>query len=358
MYPTLFNLGPIPVRAYGFMMMLGFLISIHLAARRARRCGADEELVLNIGLIALITGVLGARLFYVIHYPEHFSSVIQYFAIWTGGLEFYGGFLLAVAAILIYMYRRKQSIRLYMDILAPAIMLGLAFGRIGCFLNGCCWGKPTSLVCAVKFPYASPAFQHQWYRTRQLAVPGEFIMNQAQGRPILIDRETLNAPDQKLADLLKKVRPHTANARELEMVDQHLKKWNTTLAGLKKLADKIDLRSLAVHPTQLYSSFNALAISLILSWYFWRRRKHGMVIALLFVIYPINRFLLELMRADNPYDTFGLTVSQGVSLAVVPIALLFMLYLRRLDDVSPRVAVAAKGEERRAKSEKRKAKSD
>lgn len=348
MHPTLFELGPIPIRAYGFMMMVGFLLSIHLAARRARRCGADEDLVLNLGLIALIVGVIGARLFYVMHRLPFFlrqdNPLMAIVNITSGGLEFYGGFLLAVAAVIFYIRRKKRSIRWYMDILAPAIMLGLAFGRIGCFLNGCCWGAPTELPWAIRFPYASLAFEHQWQQTHELEVPGEFILFTSDGQPYVMPRETLAMSDEAFQAALAKVDPsgRSVNAIVYGMVNGHLQHWDLTLAELRNLTKALDLKSLPVHPTQWYSFLNALLISLLLGAYFWRRRRHGLVIAWLFVIYPISRFVLEAIRSDNARDTFGLTVSQGISMIVVPAALLLIWYLHRLPEMSPRAVAELK----------------
>ena len=107
MRSILFNLGPIPIRSYGLMMMIGFLVAIYLAARRARKCGANEEVVLNIGLISLFCGLLGARLFYVIHYWPKFAAakntILAIMNLTSGGLEFYGGFLLAGACVFAYL---------------------------------------------------------------------------------------------------------------------------------------------------------------------------------------------------------------------------------------------------------------
>jgi len=360
MHPTLFNLGPLPIRSYGFMMMLGFLVSIHLAARRARRCGADEELILNLGLISLIVGIMGARFFYVVHYlPTFLKTDNPLFAainLTSGGLEFYGGFLAAVVVIIVYLRLKKRSIRWYLDILAPSIMLGLAFGRIGCFLNGCCWGAPTKMPWAITFPYGSLPFEHQWLNTYKIAVPGEFILTTGLGEPFLIKQETLKMSDEQLRNKLAKAGPaavgggcRAGDVRYLGMVKGHLDGYGVTLADLKELVRTLNLKSLPVHPTQLYSCANALLISWILSLYFWRRRRHGMVFVSMFVIYPMTRFLLEMIRSDNPHDTFGLTISQGLSVAVIPLAILSMLYLSRLPEISPRAAAELSAKEAKSR---------
>ena len=101
------------------------------------------------------------------------------FDITAGRPEFYGGFIGAMVAILVYMKLSKVSIRLYLDILTPSLMFGMAMARIGCFLNGCCWGGPcpAHLPWTVQFPYASPAQYRQW-EERQVTLPAELIIDQ------------------------------------------------------------------------------------------------------------------------------------------------------------------------------------
>jgi len=340
MHPTLFELGPIPIRSYGFMMMIGFLISIHLASRRARKDGANEETVVNLGLISLLTGIIGARVFYIAHHWSQFAAldnpVFSMINLTTGGLEFYGGFLTAVAAVIFYMGVKKRSMRWYLDILAPSIMIGLACGRIGCFLNGCCWGAPTKSPISVQFPYGSLAFEHQWQKTHEVKVPAELIMTASNGTPFLIDREMIKMTDQELQDNLKKAAPNTSQAYFLGLLDKHLKKFHVTMDDLRKIVKEQDLKTVHIHPSQLYASISALLVAWVLSVYYWRRKRDGMVIAWLFVLYPICRIFEEAIRADNPHDTFGLTISQGISVAAIPVALLFMLLLRYMPAQSPK----------------------
>jgi len=342
MHPTLFHLGPIPIRSYGFMMMLGFLAAVITSSRRAKKCGADPEFVTNLALLSLLSGVIGARIFYVVHHwPAFAVSGNPLFAIinlTAGGLEFYGGFLAAVACVYIYLRRKNKSIRWYLDILAPAIMLGLAFGRIGCFLNSCCWGKVTKCPLAVRFPYASLPFEHQWLKTHQVKVPAEFILYAPDGTPFIIDRNLIQLTDSQLKTELANVKPNSSRGILLNILNTHLQRYHLTMAELRQMIKKLDLRSQPIHPTQLYSSFMALMISLFLGWYFWHHKYDGAVFIMMFIIYPINRFLIEMIRADNPHDTFGFTVSQFISLVAVPLAILAFLMLRFLPADSPRKA--------------------
>src|SRR5262245_52820514 len=151
MRPTLFNIPFLPawlgdIKSYGVMMMIAFLTGIWLACRRAERSRANPDVILNMGFIALICGIVGARAMYVIHYWDtHFANQPNpwwaAFDIRAGGLEFLGGPILVVPALWIYLrYVARVSTRWYLDMAAPALPWGLAITRIGCFLNGCCWG--------------------------------------------------------------------------------------------------------------------------------------------------------------------------------------------------------------------------
>jgi phosphatidylglycerol:prolipoprotein diacylglycerol transferase len=155
----------IPIYSYGLMMVIGFICAIQLAKFLARRSGLDPELFVNAGLLALITGVVGARLSHVLENLSQYTTVTANRSAWdnfvdainirSGGLTYYGGFLLAFPTLVYYALKKKIPLRLGMDIVAPCIVIGLGFGRIGCFLNGCCYGDRCELPWAVTFPYHS-----------------------------------------------------------------------------------------------------------------------------------------------------------------------------------------------------------
>jgi len=161
MYPELFKIPfiDLPVPTYGLMMVTGFLAAVLVMRRLSRDISTNPIFITNASLYALIAGVVGARLFYVVHYFDSFrTNLLSVFAVWHGGLEFLGGVLLAIVVLLFYLLRHKLSIRHYFDILAIGLMLGLAFGRIGCFLKGDCYSRPTEAPLAVRFPYGSDVY--------------------------------------------------------------------------------------------------------------------------------------------------------------------------------------------------------
>jgi len=152
MHPVLFNLGNITVYSYGLMIAIGFLAGILLAMREARRLGEDPEKIMDLGFYILVAAIVGSRLFYIVTAWDMFAGdPMEIFKIWKGGLVFYGGFIGAVAAAVIYMRMKQLPVWKSADILAPSLALGQAIGRLGCFLAGCCYGRPSHAFWAVTF---------------------------------------------------------------------------------------------------------------------------------------------------------------------------------------------------------------
>jgi len=152
MHPILLSLGRINIYSYGFMVSLGFFFGILLAWHLAKATKVNPENVFDISLFVLIFSIIGARIFYVIFYYFEIKSFWEIFMIWNGGLVFYGGLLFAILAIFLASKIYNVAFLEVLDIAAPATALGYAFGRMGCFLNGCCYGVECSVPWGVKFP--------------------------------------------------------------------------------------------------------------------------------------------------------------------------------------------------------------
>ena len=152
MLPILFSWGPFTLRSYGVMVAIGFGLAIYLAWRQARREGIDPERFLDLTLWVMIAGLAGARLLYVlVSWREFAAAPWDALKVWQGGLVFYGGFILALAAMVLFCRRHRLPVWKVLDVSAPYAALGHAIGRVGCFLNGCCYGPPSD-SCGVVFP--------------------------------------------------------------------------------------------------------------------------------------------------------------------------------------------------------------
>ncbi len=161
MFPTILKIGGIQIYSYGLMLFLSFLAGIYVVERKARKFGVDSKAITDLALWILLAVVVGSRLFYVaFHWSEFSGDLVSIFAFWRGGLAglmFYGGFIGALIAGLIFVRVRKLPAIKLLDAAAPAIVLGEGITRIGCFLNGCCFGKPTGSFLGIVFPAHSPA---------------------------------------------------------------------------------------------------------------------------------------------------------------------------------------------------------
>jgi len=323
MHPVLFKIPFIDwyVPSYGLMMVVGFLAAVTLIRCLSRDITPDPQHITNAALYSLIAGVLGARLFFVIHHFHLFRGrLLSVFAIWKGGFELLGGVLLAITVIIIYLRRHNLPVRRYLDILAIGLMLALVFGRIGCFLNGCCFGKPTNLPWAVRFPYHSPLNIHS------PAYYSQAYPDLKRGR----HRPQLELPPEFFGYFDNKGRWH-----------QDLRPYEYLTQQQKDMVDNGPYRCLPVHPTQLYSSANGVLLCLLLYLFWWRSQKQaaanapalftrpGSTFSLMFILYGITRFFIEFLRDDNPYEYDSLTISQFIGIALIILGLVLMVMFHK-----------------------------
>lgn len=318
MFPELFEIPFIhlTVKSYGLMMVIGFLAAVSLIRHLSRNITPDPQLITNAALYSLIGGVVGARLFYVLHHFGDFKeNLASVFAIWQGGLELLGGVILAITIIFFYLLYHKLPIRRYLDILAIALMLALAFGRIGCFLNGCCFGKPTELPWAVRFPYNSFAYDSQ------------INANLERNRP----DPQLRLPQEEYISYIDKDG------------NWHPKPYEDLTEQQKVEVTKGKYRCLPVHPTQLYSSAAGAILCLIL-YLFWRKSQKpggkiliqpGCTFSFMFIIYGTFRFFIEFLRDDNPFEFDGLTISQIIGIAMIILGAVLIVIFQKIKPKTP-----------------------
>lgn len=155
MHPIAFQFGSFTIHWYGVMVALAFLAGLWTASRRGLRENFSPEKILDLGPWLIVGGLVGARIFYVVEYwREEFADkpFTEVFMIQHGGLVFYGGFIGAALAGIFYARLKKFQLWKLADVLAPSIALGSVFGRIGCLLNGCCYGRVSMLPWAIHFP--------------------------------------------------------------------------------------------------------------------------------------------------------------------------------------------------------------
>jgi phosphatidylglycerol:prolipoprotein diacylglycerol transferase len=165
MHPVLLKLGPIAIHAYGLMLAISFMIGIYWAMARAPKRGIEKNDILDLSIVVVICAILGSRLFYVIthldefagRWTDTFNPLQSTGEVGISGLSMLGGVVLVLIALVIYSRIKKISIIRLCDTIAPTFALGIGLTRIGCFLNGCCFGKPGDYAWCMKFPLNSPA---------------------------------------------------------------------------------------------------------------------------------------------------------------------------------------------------------
>lgn len=275
----------IPVFGYGFMMFIGFSAGTLLASRRAQTVGLNADVIWDLMMWLLLPGIAGARVVYLMQNwdkvvgaksgVELLKSVV---ALWDGGIVFYGGVIGGLVGLFAFCKRNKIRPLLMADIIIPSLFVGLGFGRIGCFLYGCCYGGTCSLPWSVKFPPDSMTFE-----ALSMRAP-EFIAQDG-------------------------------------------------------------MSTVALHPAQIYSSILAFLLAGFLMWFFPRRPFEGAVLALGWIIYPINRFVLENIRFDEP-GRLGtpFTFSQLMSMGLFVTGCIFMFWLHKKNANGPVIAVDSKAD--------------
>ncbi len=285
--PALDDGQGVPVRGYGVMLLVAAAAGTWLSILRGRRCGFDADTILALGMEVFLWGIVGARLFYVLEYHEQFfdagvlAAIPRILNVAAGGLVVFGSLPTAAVAAWLFARRRGLSILRLADCIAPGLLVGLALGRIGCFLNGCCYGGPCDLPWAVRFPPESPP----WL-------------------------------DQAARGLLPPAGPTAARP------------W-----------------SLPIHPAQLYAAIDAGLLALLAILFTPLARREGAVFALVLTLHPISRMLLEAIRVDEPPALgTPLSISQLVSLVLLALAAaLWWWILRQPAGAAPRSSAGGPG---------------
>lgn len=321
----------IAIHGYGVLVTLGVVAGVGLAMREGRRMGCDPEVIYGLSMRLFLSGILGARVFYVVlnwqdyERPTWRETLVEVVKFTQGGLVVYGAFLAALVAGWFYLRARQLPVLAMADLAAPVLLLGLAFGRIGCFLHGCCFGgecEPGKM--AVTFPSNSPPYYHQLQRGRMHGIALDYSRDGEELEVVAIDPQgpAANA-GLKVGDHVRAVNGVTVDATsrawfppganplavEVTTTDGRTARWT---------APPLPPRSHTVHPVQLYSSASAAALSLLLWCWYPLRRRDGELIAGLLVLYPVSRILEEAVRDDEP-GRWGtpLTISQWVSVGLL-----------------------------------------
>jgi len=162
-HPIFIQIGDFSIRWFGVMMATGFLVAFCNMNYLAKRAGINQQIISDMLIWILVGGLVGARVAYVIaNWSTEFSAhPISMFAVYKGGLIYYGGLIGGILSSFIYVKMKKQPALPIADVAATSLPIGQAFGRVGCFLNGCCYGKVTEAPIGVEYPINSSPWIEQ-----------------------------------------------------------------------------------------------------------------------------------------------------------------------------------------------------
>ncbi len=273
MQPELTNF--LHIGSYSFFMLVALATAYGVSRIRAGRFGILPSHIDNVAILVPLCGLWAARVSN--RYFYHDMSLAQALEVWKGGgLVLYGGLIGGFLSLWLYAKLRTVSLLALADVIAPGVAFALSLGRVGCFLAGCCWGD----VCAERAELASVLNDDQLYQVqtvRQVSIP--------------------NWP------LAVRFPPKSS------AYQQHLKLGLITSDASA---------SMPVHPVQLYEAFLAAALGVLLLGH--RRKFPGSTAVLCVLGYAAIRFGMEILRADNAPEYFGLTLSQFVSVFLAALA--------------------------------------
>jgi phosphatidylglycerol:prolipoprotein diacylglycerol transferase len=283
MYPVIFELpswfpllGGAPITSFGVFMLFAFLTGGYVLRAEMRRMGEDPDRAWDLVFMAVVGGIVGAKLYYLLLNYRELAADPLGMILSRGGLVWYGGFLLATALVVWEIRRQKLPLAATADANAPALALAYAVGRIGCFLVGDDWGRPTDSWVGVRFPRGTPpSHVDQIERLFGISVDPELVERYGQVVP--------------------------------------------------------------VHPTQLYEVAMSTLIFFVL-WRLRGRHAPGWLFMLWLVLTGVERFLVEFLRAKDDRFFGALTLAQVISLAVVAVGVVGVARISRRAHPEPAAA--------------------
>jgi len=316
----------IPIYGYGLMLFIAFLVCTWLAGRRAQKEGISKEIVQDLCIWIFLGGLIGSRIASLLHEYgwqwnwDHVWFLLGRFPrIWDGGVIFYGGAIGAVVVFLVYYRRVLSKINVptwkILDIAGPSVALGLCIGRVGCLLNGCCYGDVACPHCVgLPFPLSAPArfeMVHRGYQT----VAG-FTLQELPVAEGWLDSRVVAAVEPgspaaeaglEKGDVILEVNGNEVrNATELASYFSNPENWrghgwSVQLTVMKSDGEhtlEFTPKTLPIHPTQVYESISMFLLFLLLTAFYPLRRHDGEVIALMMIGYGVHRYFNEMLRAD------------------------------------------------------------
>jgi len=318
----------LPIRGYGVMLMCGVLSAMGIAMVRCEKAGLSREAFFSLATWTVVVGMLGSRVFYCVQKWDELAGETVQEKLWTslqvteGGLVVYGSVIGGLIAIAFWSRKNRFPLLVVADCVTPAFFIGLAFGRMGCLLNGCCYGGMCeSSLPSITFPAGSPAYMDQMASGKLFGIEAASEMTAAGAREIVQVRPNSWAAEnqvqagQKLVAISEKVvdGPSQSDAMASPVYEATVQvdSRQFQLAG-----EAMPRRSSAVHPSQIYAAVSGLMLCIWTIFFSMIVKRTGMVIGAGLIAYGVQRIMEEIIRVDEA-GQFGtsLSIAQWISLA-------------------------------------------
>lgn len=344
-------LGPLipiglAIRGYGVFLTLAIVSAVALVLYRCHQVGLNGERVLSLCFWMIVIGIVSARLFYVFQKWEQFDiqspadflgAIID---MTHGGLVVYGSFIGGVLAALFFFHRYQLPTWQTLDVLAPGMMLGLAIGRIGCLMNGCCYGGvcDPEYALGLNFPAGSPPYIRQLESGQLLGIVGTY--DPKLDLPITVNEVKPGSPADKLGIQPQERLRVDLNGQLLALLgpvlfkqvqaDVHLEILSSRKSIFRWPVTDLPQWSAPVHPTQIYATTSGLLLAALLWFFFPFRQYQGQVFVGLLLLYPVCRYLEEAIRDDEPgWLGTPWTISQWISMVLFGVGIVVAVLLPR-----------------------------
>jgi phosphatidylglycerol:prolipoprotein diacylglycerol transferase len=336
------------IRGYGVMLLTGVVAAVGLAAVRAENRGIDSDVIFSLAPWTFIGGIVGARMFYVIQYSERFigdtvgETIRNIVSFPEGGLVVYGSLIGGFITSAIYLARQRLPMLKLGDAIVPCIFLGIFFGRIGCLLNGCCYGgRCEDGWAAIEFPPGSPVYQEQVYSGELLGMkidPITMSVMELDGDS-LAERAGIQVGE-RVEQIVETV--PTAELAPKDIPAEEVPRGVKAVVGGKTYrwpASELPSKALPVQAAQVISSGSSLILCLLLCGLSQVFRRDGAIMLLGFAGYAVLRFVLEIVRVDEG-GQFGtsLSISQWVSVCVFALSIGGLIWLYSKHGAEPKPA--------------------
>ncbi|MCU0713863.1 MAG: prolipoprotein diacylglyceryl transferase [Pirellula sp.] len=324
----------LPIRGYGVLLMAGVITGTYVALKRCEARGIPREAFLSLATWTVATGIVGARLFYVIQYWGELPGQTLGQKLWTvlqvteGGLVVYGSVIGGLIVILVWAIRYKLPVLVVADAVTPAFFLGLMFGRLGCLMNGCCYGGVCEMpLPTVRFPSGSAVYMEQLESGRILGLVTDQGVVTSVKSPSWADSNGVQ-PNAAFGGVQARV---VSGPTPTEPYLHPKFDAIVNLDGKTRVVSAVDLpeRAIPVHPSQVYASIGGLILFLWTMSLSSLITRTGYLFSLGLIAYGVVRILEELIRVDEG-GQFGtsLSIATWISMAGILGGIVLLIALR------------------------------